>query len=203
MSQLLKRLVIDTATKYLYVAIYEGDQCLYSYYQPGDNDHSVKLMTEIEDMFGKVQWNVADIDEIIVGIGPGSYTGLRIGVVVAKMFAWNNGIPVKTVSSLALVASSYKGDKNVLVEFDARRGNSFLGLYRNDGKSLELVDCELLTNLEEFKNSLTVPYDVLSFGEPNLSILLASNVFTEVHDIHSLNPNYLRQTEAERNLQNS
>lgn len=203
MNQLLKRLAIDTATKYLFIGLYVGDICIASYYKPGDNDHSVKLMSEIELMFAQVDWKIGDLDEIIIGIGPGSYTGLRIGVVVAKMFAWNNNIPVRTVSSLALVASSYKGANHILVEFDARRGNSFLGLYRIDGKSLKLVDKEQLTNLEEYKDSLTVSFDTIRFGEPDMKVLLASDLFNVVNDIHGLHPNYLRKTEAERNLGNS
>lgn len=200
MNKSLKRLIIDTATKYLYIGLFDDEICLSSYYEAGDNDHSVKLMSEIERIFKEQQLSVRDINEIIVGIGPGSYTGLRIGVVVAKMFAWNNNIPVKTISSLALIASAYDGNKLILAEVDARRGNSFLGLYRNTGKTLELVDNEQLTDLSEYKNSITEPFEVISFGEPNISKILQSKLLVDVQDIHGLNPNYLRLTEAERNL---
>jgi len=200
MKKSLKRLVIDSATKFLYIALYDGESKLGSFYQEGYNDHSVKLMTEIEVLFEKNSLKVKDIDEIIVGIGPGSYTGLRIGVVVAKMFGWNNDISIKTVSSLALIASSYEGDKLILPEIDARRGNSFLGLYKNAGKGLEIVQKEELTNLEEYKNSLQEEVEVISFGEPNILKILSSDLLTVVEDIHGLNPNYLRITEAERNL---
>lgn len=203
MKKSSKRLIIDTATKHLYVAIYQDDSKIDSYYQPGQNDHSVKLMTTIEEMFVKHNLKVRDLDEIIIGIGPGSYTGLRIGVVVAKMFAWNNDIPVKTISSLALVASSHEGDKDILAEFDARRGNSFLGLFRNVGKGLSVASEEQLTNLEDYKKSLMEPYEVLSSGEPNIAKILESDLLVEVPEIHALNPNYLRVTEAERNLNNS
>ena len=198
MKTLYKRLVIDTATKYLYIALIQGDEVLESYYQPGQNDHSVKLMAEMEAMFERQGWKVSDINEIIVGIGPGSYTGLRIGVVVAKMLGWNNDIAVKTISSLALIASSTDTDKWILVEMDARRGNSFLGVYKNAGEGLELVQKEELTNLENYKQSLTNEYEVVSFGEPNMTKLLASELMEFVSDIHQLNPNYLRKTEAER-----
>ena len=134
MKKLLKRLVIDSATKYLYVALYEDNKCLGKYYESGNNDHSTKLMIEIERIFSISNTKVANLDEIIIGIGPGSYTGLRIGVVVAKMFGWNNDIPVRTISSLALMASSYEGEEYILSEIDARRGNSFIGLYKNEGK---------------------------------------------------------------------
>ena len=200
MKKSFKRLVIDTATKYLYIGVFQDDTCLASYYNAGENDHSVKLMSEIENIFIEQGIKVQDLDEIIVGVGPGSYTGLRIGVVVAKMFAWNNSIPLKTVSSLALIASSYQGSKHILAEVDARRGNSFLGLYKNTGKGLEIIAKEQLVNLEEYKKTLTYSFEVVSFGEPHIVKILESDLLTEIADIHTLNPNYLRMTEAERNL---
>ena len=200
MKKSLKRLVIDSATKFLYIGLFEGENMLQKFYEAGHNDHSVKLMSEIEVVFSNNNLKMSDIDEIIIGIGPGSYTGLRIGVVIAKMFGWNNDIPVKTVSSLALIASSYDGENLILSEVDARRGNSFLGVYRNSGKGLEIVKKEELTNLEEYKGLLKEPFDVVSFGEPNIPKILHSNLLVKVADIHTLNPNYLRLTEAERNL---
>ncbi|MCK5388611.1 MAG: tRNA (adenosine(37)-N6)-threonylcarbamoyltransferase complex dimerization subunit type 1 TsaB [Candidatus Izimaplasma sp.] len=200
MKKSLKRLLIDSATKYLYIALYEDLECLGKYYQSGNNDHSTKLMVEIERIFKLNNMKIADLDEIIIGIGPGSYTGLRIGVVVAKMFGWNNDITVKTISSLAMIASSYSGEELIVSEIDARRGNSFIGVFKNKGKGLFLAEEELLTNLEDYTNSLENPYKIVSNGEPNLERILNSNLLTEVKDIHSLNPNYLRITEAERNL---
>ena len=200
MKKSYKRLVIDSATKYLYIALFDDENAIGSFYEAGNNDHSVKLMTEIERLFKASSLKIDNIDEIIIGIGPGSYTGLRIGVVVAKMFGWNNKILVKTISSLALIASSYNGDKLIIPEIDARRGNSFLGLYINKGKRLEIVKKEELTNLEEYKKLIKLEFEVVSFGEPNISKILNSELLTVVEDIHSLNPNYLRLTEAERNL---
>lgn len=200
MRKSLKTLVIDSATKYLYIGIFNDKDCLGRFYEAGHNDHSVKLMTEIERLFQENSIKVKDLDSIVIGIGPGSYTGLRIGVVIAKMFGWNNSIEVKTVSSLALIASSYDGSSLIIPEIDARRGNSFLGLYRNVGESLELVAEEQLTNLDDYKQSLADEYEVVSFGEPNMGKLFSSNLLTTIKDIHALNPNYLRLTEAERNL---
>lgn len=203
MEKLLKRLVIDSATKNLYISLYKGNQCLSDYYEKGNNDHSVKLMTQIETMMKLNELKVKDLDEIIVGVGPGSYTGLRIGVVVAKMFAWNNNIPVKTISSLALMASSTIEEGLILPEIDARRGNSFLGLYKNDGKSLDLVKEEQLTNLENYIELCTKEsgnVTVVHGGKPNIELILRSNLLVSVEDVHGLNPNYLRLTEAERNL---
>lgn len=200
MKKSLKRLVIDSSTKFLYVSLYSDFQCLGKYYQSGHNDHSTNIMGEIEHIFNINNIRVSDLHEIIVGIGPGSYTGLRIGVVVAKMFGWNNDIPVKTVSSLALIASSYSGKKLILVEMDARRGNSFLGLYGIENGKLVLKDKEQLTNLEEYKLSIKDAFETISFGEPNIPLIIQSDIALLCEDIHGLNPNYLRLTEAERNL---
>jgi len=200
MKKSLKRLVIDSASKFLYVALYDDLECLGKYYAEGNNDHSVKLMSEIERIFINNNQKVEDLSEIIVGIGPGSYTGLRIGVVVAKMFAWNNNIPLRVVSSLAMFASSYELNGLVLAEIDARRGNSFLGLYRKDGKTLVLEDEEKLVNLEGYKEGINETFGIVSKGEPDLEVILHSDISVLVQDIHGLNPNYLRITEAERNL---
>jgi tRNA threonylcarbamoyladenosine biosynthesis protein TsaB len=202
MKKLLKRLVIDSATKYLYISLLDGDTILEEYYDEGHNDHSVVLMPTIEEMMNKWNLKVADLNEIIVGIGPGSYTGLRVGVVIAKMFGWNNSIPVKTVSSLALLASA-SDEEYVLAEIDARRGNSFLGLFQNASGVLKAVSAEELTNLEEYKENANKIYSevfVSSMGKPNILKVLNSPLLTKVENIHELNPNYLRVTEAERNL---
>ncbi len=200
MKTSLKRLVIDSATKFLYVGLFDGEQEVFTYFKEGNNDHSVNLMVQIEKALEETQCKISDLDEIIIGIGPGSYTGLRIGVVVAKMFGWNNNIPVKTISSLALMASSYEGETLILSEIDARRGNSFLGLYQNQNDSIVQVGEEELTNLEAFQKQIKEPFTVISNGKPNIQKVLRSTLLREVKDIHTVNPNYLRLTEAERNL---
>jgi len=201
MKKLLNRLVIDSATKYLYVSLLQGDMEVDLYYAEGHNDHSVMLMSEIERILNSRNLSVKDIDEIYVGVGPGSYTGLRIGVVVAKMFGWNNNIPVFAVSSLTLLASSCKKQGLVLAEIDARRGNSFVGLFDIKEGFITQQREEELTNLEEYKQTIKGDFTVVSEGKPEMAMIIKSKMFHPVEDIHSLNPNYLRITEAERNLQ--
>lgn len=200
MKKSLTRLVIDSATKHLYVALYNGFECISKYYEAGKNNHSVKIMPEIERILIENNLKVKDLDEIYIGVGPGSYTGLRVGVVIAKMFGWNNNIPVFTVSSLAMMASSAEDNGLLLAEIDARRGNSFLGLYNIEDGKMTLVEAEQLTNLEEFKADIKGAFEVVSEGMPDMQKIIQSKMFERVVDIHGLNPNYLRITEAERNL---
>jgi tRNA threonylcarbamoyladenosine biosynthesis protein TsaB len=202
MSKSLKRLVIDSATKYLYVGLYNNFECVSKYYEAGKNDHSVKIMPEIQRILEENKLKVKDLDEIYIGIGPGSYTGLRVGVVIAKMFGWNNNIPVFTVSSLGMMASNKNENGLYLAEIDARRGNSFLGLYKVEEGIISLQDNEQLTNLEEYKSDIKEEFEVVNEGIPDMKKIIQSKMFQHVEDIHGLNPNYLRITEAERNLSN-
>ncbi|MGS0973640.1 MAG: tRNA (adenosine(37)-N6)-threonylcarbamoyltransferase complex dimerization subunit type 1 TsaB [Candidatus Izemoplasmataceae bacterium] len=201
MSELLKSLVIDSATSHLYIALYHGDDELEAYYEEGHNDHSVKLMSELEAMLKRQKMHVKDLHRIVIGIGPGSYTGLRVGVVIAKMFGWTLDIPVYQVSSLALLASSV--DEGIVIPaVDARRGNAFLGLYEVKNGNLYQLKDEELTNLKAYEEAQTDGKTVLA-GKPNLRLLHNSSLLVKVEDIHQLTPNYLRLTEAEKNAKSS
>lgn len=201
MKKSYKRLVIDTATKYIYLSLVFDNEEVDSLYQVGDNNHSVTIMPFLDQMLKNQQVGLSDLDEVIVGIGPGSYTGVRIGVTVAKMIAYLNQIPIKTISSLALIAS-HSNAKHVLALIDARRSNGFMAFFNQD-KNLEYVYEDVLMNIEKFKNNLKVDYDVLEFGKPNIIKILESSLLKEVTNVHDLVPNYLQVTEAERNLKNA
>jgi len=198
MKKSYKRLVIDTATKYIYLALVIDDQEVESVYEQGDNDHSVTIMPYLENILNKHHVELKSLDEVIVGIGPGSYTGVRIGVTVAKMIGYLNDIPVKQISSLAILAS-HGSENYILPLIDARRGNAFMALFKNN-HSLTYVKKDILQNIERFKQSVDVPYEVIESGKPDISKLLKGDLFETVSDIHGLVPNYLQITEAERNL---
>ncbi len=197
MKHSLKRLAIDTATPYLYVALYEGDHKLYSVYEKGNNDHSVTLMQTVETLFKKARWSVSNLDQIIIGVGPGSYTGVRIGVVVAKMLAFSHDIELFQISSLALLASASKKQK-VLTYIDARRNHAFAGVFKNND-FLEAYIPERYISLNEALQNWA--YDeAIDALEPDLTVVLNSPLLKRVENKHALSPHYLRKTEAERNL---
>jgi tRNA threonylcarbamoyladenosine biosynthesis protein TsaB len=198
MKLLSKSLVIDSSTAYLYVALLDEHQVLIEYYKKGNNDHSVKLMEAIEDLFLKTQLTPKDLKQIIVGIGPGSYTGLRIGVVVAKMFAYSLAIPVYSVSSLALLASSVEEDGLIIPAMDARREHAFLGVYLKEGKKITKQSEETYTHLGRFLESIDQAYYHVLKGKPNMETIINSGCLNRVDDVHLLAPLYLRETEAER-----
>ncbi len=202
MKKLSKILVIDTATKHIYLSlVVDGveQECIY---REGINNHSVTIIPLLNEMLNKQSITLQDLDEIIIGIGPGSYTGVRIGVTVAKMIGYLNEINVYSVSSLALIASA--STKEYIIPYiDARRGNAFIATMKQSNGKLEFIKDEHLENIELFLNQLSFEYDFITEGKPNINKILASDLLTEVKDIHKLIPNYLRITEAERNKSGS
>lgn len=195
MQPLPKRLVLDTATDYLYGALFEGAHCLVHVYQKGNHNHSETLMPEVERLFKEVNWQVDALNEVIVGIGPGSYTGVRIGVVIAKMLGFCLPIDVWTTSSLALLASgAQKGPVTAFI--DARRGMAFAGVYTVDEGQLVCIEKDRYRPRPNFKEDPTP----LEQSKPDPRKLFGTPLLKKVEDIHRLEPIYSRQTEAEAQL---
>lgn len=186
-------LVIDSATKILYEALVLDDVILEEHYIEGQNDHAKNIVDILNKMLKNQNKTVDDLDRIVCGIGPGSYTGVRMAVTVSKMLGAFKNIDVYEISTLSLIASG--STKNVLSMIDARRGNAFCALY-NEGSLL--ID-EALRNKEEFlknTNYDNVVTESLFKVDPIKCIKYA-----KLHkEVHSLEPNYLQKTEAERNL---
>jgi len=180
----MNSLIIDTATQNLYVSIV-GDKNKEIIHK-GKN-HAAVLMKKIDELLGENKLD--DIDEIIVGVGPGSYTGVRVGVVVAKMLAWSKKLTLKKISSLYIQCSGYDGIKTSTI--DARRGNVFSAIYDNE----ELILDEKLREFTSFEKQGKIINE--NDYKPN-PVKIVKNA-TVVKDVHSIVPNYLRKTEAERN----
>jgi len=176
------KLLIDTATKYLIVALLD-DKVISQTILEGHNDHSKTLMVEIEKILESNALSVDDIDEIIVGEGPGSYTGVRIGVVVAKTMAYALDIPLYKVSSLNVLATSSEGEVPVMI--DARRGSVFSAVYKGNNILIE----EKMRSLEEFES--LIEKEPITINNMDLNLHRLEPV--KVDDIHTFSPNYLRQ----------
>ena len=138
---------------------------------------------------------LANIDNVVVGIGPGSYTGVRMAVTVGKMLAtMNENIKLYTISTLVLMASGMNG--KVLSTIDARRGNCFGSIY--DLESESFVQNEgMYERVSLESNDFDSKVDENEYKVNPLKVIKLS---TLVDEVRTLVPNYLRDTEAERNL---
>lgn len=188
-------LILDTSTKYLYIALVKNNEVLAEKVFEGSKNHAGNSVYQIDLLLKEYNLKTADLDNVYCGYGPGSYTGVRISVTVAKMLASFQDINLFAVSSLFLAGSGY-GNKNVAVMFDARRGNSFCACYGEN-----LIEDKLRSN-EEFLNTVNTYEDVIIVNESNFKVnpLKVMTNATLVEDVEAFVPKYLRITEAEYNL---
>ncbi len=188
-------LILDSSTKILYVALISDNKVLYEDYTEGRNDHAKNIVFKVNEALEKNNITTDDLNEVVVGIGPGSYTGVRMAVTVAKMLAvFKKNIKLYTISTLKLMASGKDGV--VLTQIDARRGNCFGMII--DTKKNEYIVNEALISYEELKNN-DYEYEV-NEGEFVVNPFYVLKNKVAVDEPHLLVPNYLRDTEAERNL---
>lgn len=188
-------LIIDSATKVLYEALVQDGKVLDERYLKSQNDHAKNIVYVLEDMLKKASISVDDLGKIVCGIGPGSYTGVRMAVTVSKMIGAFKHVPIYEISTLNLMASGTKG--KVLSMIDARRGNIFCATYNNG----VLIDSEAIRNQEEYQ-SINKDATIVNQNDFKVDPLLVIDLAKLHENPHSLVPNYLQETEAERNLNN-
>lgn len=220
----MKILSITTATNHLSVALNDGDK-IFEKNEEDHRNHSEHLDPLINELLKENNLTLKDIDRFAVAEGPGSYTGLRIGITTAKMFASILNKDLVGVSTLAALANGVS-DGVIVSELDARNKNFFAGVYRKvDGKLENLVPDghyhidDLINKVKE----LNLPDQVVFVGSPidkyhdEIAELLDSDDFVQAegdNQIHAseigklaLNkeavdpdkmvPKYLRRTQAE------
>ncbi len=188
-------LILDSSTKKLYVCLVSDNKILFEKYIEGRNDHAKNIVATIDEALKSAEIDTDKLNEVIVGVGPGSYTGVRMAVAVAKMMAvFKKNIKLYTISTLKLMSSNKKG--LVLASIDARRGNCFGMIIDND--NLKYVINEGLISYDELKNN---KYDVeVTENDFVVDPFYVINNKQLVSEPHLLVPNYLRDTEAERNI---
>ena len=118
-----KVLAIDTSTSRSCVAIIDGTEVLYCGFRDGATAHGPSLPALVQEALA-----VSDVDEVVVGMGPGPFTGLRVGIAFAQSFALAREIPVRGVCSLDAIAAQVT-DKDFIITVDARRKEVYWARY--------------------------------------------------------------------------
>lgn len=139
-------LAIDTSTDYLSLAILKGRKIPAAYHSKADRRHSILLVPTIGKLLKKTGTRLKDVDCFVISIGPGSFTGLRIGVTVIKALAYTLGKPVVTVPTLDIIARNAIGFKGIICPvLDARKDKVYASLYRSDSEDIKRIsDYKLL-----------------------------------------------------------
>ena len=193
----MKYLFINSATANLVVAILIDGKITYLYDNNDNKDTSSKIMPVIDEAFNVAECLPKEIDKIFVVTGPGSFTGIRVGLTVAKVMGYSFNIPVIPISSLEFMCSGF--DSDVMGLIDARRGYVYAGGYDKDLNSV-FKDSYILFDDINFKFKY-VSYDNFSFKTiyPKFDLLkiIRKHESDSILNVHNINPNYLKLTEAE------
>ncbi|MBR2708376.1 MAG: tRNA (adenosine(37)-N6)-threonylcarbamoyltransferase complex dimerization subunit type 1 TsaB [Bacilli bacterium] len=193
----MKYLFINSATANLVVAILIDGKITYLYDNNDDKDTSSKIMPIIDEAFTVSKITPKDIDKIFVVNGPGSFTGIRVGLTIAKVMGYSFNIPVIPISSLEFMCSGF--DYDVMGLIDARRGYVYAGGYDKDLNCI-YSDSYVPFNDIDFKGKY-VSYDKFNFDvifpKFDLIKIIKKHENDSIKNVHSINPNYLKLTEAE------
>ncbi|MCM3715817.1 tRNA (adenosine(37)-N6)-threonylcarbamoyltransferase complex dimerization subunit type 1 TsaB [Halalkalibacter oceani] len=162
-----KQLAIDTSSFIMGVALTDDERTVAELTTNLKKNHSLRLMPAIEQMMKEAEISPRELEKIIVAKGPGSYTGVRIGVTTAKTMAWSLGIPVVGVSSLAVLAQAGRFFHGVIVPLmDARRGQVYTGSYIAEGVEVRPRGEDRLLMLTDWLEWLSKQeQDVLFIGQ--------------------------------------
>lgn len=222
----MKLLSIESSAKAASVALTDNGRLVSQFFQASALTHSRTLLKMAEDMLSDLEMTVSDVDAVAVSIGPGSFTGIRIGVATAKGLCWGGDKPCIGVSTLEAMAHQLRDRKDVIIvaAMDARRSEIYNACFLPMGDRVERL-CEdraipISQLADEAKNSGKTYFFVgdgaelcyNAFSELGLPALLAPEPLRlqtawgvamaadgrQPEDASDLAPKYLRLSQAER-----
>lgn len=217
-------LAIDTSTKIGSVSLYDdkigviGELNLYI-----KVNHSAVIMNMIDNLFKMTKLSIKDVDRVAVSVGPGSFTGIRIGVAVAKGLCYGTKKSIVGINELDLLVQNIEAGEGIVIPLlDARKERVYYSIYeKKEGfkRVTEYKDGELKTLLEEVKDKKVIfcgdgatAYEKVikdSMGENAIIIskgnsiprsVLAAQLTVEMEEenLYTLEPFYVNKSQAER-----
>jgi tRNA threonylcarbamoyl adenosine modification protein YeaZ len=177
--EIMKRaLTIDTSTNHTIVGVVEGEEVIWSKSIEGATSHGGALGELVSKAEG-----LAAVDHVIVGMGPGPFTGLRVGIIFAQGFAKARVIPCIGVVSLDAIARSFEISEEVTISIDARRKERYWARYDNNGERISEISVSKVDQ---------VPVGVLDKYPTPLGLARAANHPRSIRT----EPLYLRKPDA-------
>ncbi len=202
----MKILYLDTSSDFLYTGIVESNKLICEIKKEFGQNISEVSMIEISEMFKKNKILPTDINKIIVVNGPGSFTGIRVGVTIAKTYAWSLNIPIITISSMEAMAISTNTNKYKIPILDARRDFVYAAIFDSNDNIVYNINHILLSNIlaisKELKDFEFISNDVfnkvsITKYNPDILKIVEKVKNKEETNPHAVNPNYYKKTEAE------
>lgn len=206
-------LFFDTSSDLLKVSLIKDNKIIFDKELHTKNDHSSYLVPTIDEAFKSNNIDFKELDEIIVGNGPGSFTGTRISIAVAKTYAFSFNIPVYMISSLEELIYDNDGYDFYVPIIEEKKENLYFSIFDKDKKRV-MDDTYSSTEymykkLEELNGKILLislsdkeyeKYDTVKASINALNIIKNIDVNNEKVNPHLLKPNYIKKIEAEAKL---
>lgn len=223
----MKILAVDTSTMISSIAILENSRIIADCNINQKETHSEKLVPLIKRILDDLKMKLKDVDSFAISKGPGSFTGLRIGMTSLKAMSQALDKPIIGISTLKALAYSIYNNSYVCSLIDARANRYYAGLYHWDKGDLKedfekiLTDDELFEILQDIENvvlvgeateklsknilelkNISIAHDGLKNGIAKNVAVLARDRFEkkDFDDYFTIEPNYLRKSQAEINF---
>ena len=222
----MKILSIDTASNLCTVSILENTTCIKELIVDDTRNHSEKIMPVIEQIVSDTNINLKDIDLIVCDKGPGSFTGIRIGV--GTVLAFKDSLNLKCIGISSLESLAYNVDKQGIIcsLIDAKNDNVYYGIFKNENDQylqIGKLDFKNINDVISLLHSYSSPITFVGDGSiVHKQILLDNFTNCEFSNFNSLSsvslgiagynaykkgletsimPLYLRKSQAERALE--
>ena len=151
----MRILAFESSAKAASVALMQDGVLLAESFQNNGKTHSATLMPMAQQVLSDCGLTAAELDAVAVAKGPGSFTGVRIGVAAAKGLAWGAEKPVCGVSTLEAMATQLSMQAGIICPvMDARRSQVYNALFQSDGKTLTRLTPDRAISLEDLKKDL-------------------------------------------------
>lgn len=226
----MKILAIDTSSKICSVSILEDDHVILEKHTNDEKTHSQNLMPLIDTLFKETNLSLDDINLLACCQGPGSFTGIRIGIATIKAFSDAKNIPVIGITSLESLAYNITDTGLIVSLIDAKNDNVYYSLFSNNGElyskigdfksdsiqnildDLSIYDDKLIfvgdgSTIHQEKINQNIKNPMFATDSQNLqtSISIGKSAYNKFKngisgDSNSISPIYLKKSQAERNL---
>ena len=193
-------LILDSSTQVLYVAVTNDNEVLFEKYIEGKNDHAKNIVFTVDEALKAAGIDSFKLDRVIVGFGPGSYTGVRIAITIAKTMATALDAKLYAVSSLRVLKDQAKPS---ICLINARSGRSYIGVYEGTKTLLEdqiMKNEDVLKYIEEHPNysvcGETKYLDIDGIISDNIQEMLSLKESLDSLNPLSLKPVYMKEEYA-------
>ena len=191
-------LYIDTNDTEIVIGLYKDGAILDSRIKPSTRNHSDFTMPLIKEILDSNNITVKDLKEVLVVNGPGSFTGVRIGVTIAKTLAYTLNIPIKTMTSLEMYACGEKElDKKLVIIRDVK--GVFFGLFNKENEQVGELEYKSNQEFEEYISTNDLSNNIVEEKTIDFDAIYQQFSKKEVELAHKANPIYIKVIEALKN----